>query len=769
MGCSGSKDAAPASGAKYEDNKQTGGTSKKDEEIVQFLGEVPLFSTMTKGDRQDIAKKMTNKAVKSGEVIIKQGEAGDEFFLIVQGTAQVSVKLDNGTVKDVIALQTGDYFGEKAILQAETRAATITAKTDMLVLSLKSSAFKTLDLAGKVAFPQRQAVQAEKMDVFSEQELTKVEKSPEDQKLIIEAVRAEEALQGVVDLSDQMLKDISDVAEKQEVKKGTEIIKHGDPVAKYFYVLATGTVSVTVPEAVGSTTMKEVATKTGPNSFGGVALLFNTPRTAAVTSSSDCTLWRINRLAFKRILMQTSAAQLEEYIQFMNVVPDLQKMYQAEKRAVAQALTEAHFDKDDTVIKEGEEGDKLYLVYKGELKAYKDGKEVKDYASGGYFGERALLKREPRAATVKVVSATATLLCIDSESFELVRSSLETAAQGGRTTAAAATGNKEPAPLRTAIPRNELKSMGYLGAGGFGFVSLEHHPQTNQYFALKALSKGHLVANDMKQSACTEKDLLLMCDSVFIIKLHGTYKDAQNLYFLLEACLAGDLYLILNRNQLHGQLPCAAYYSAVVMESFLHLHSKRIVYRDLKPENLLLTDKGKAKLCDMGIAKAVVGRTYTLCGTPEYMAPEVIQQKGHGQPVDWWTLGIFVFELLTGFTPFASASTWAIYKAVNKGIDKISWPSVVSEGGHKSLVQDLCQPQPSRRLPMLPAGVERLKKKRLYASLDWEKLPTDDFKVPFVPKNIDPKTACRGRVNDRDVQALQTNYKDDGTNWDKDF
>merc|ERR1711966_598328 len=121
-----------------------------------------------------------------------------------------------------------------------------------------------------------------------------------------------------------------------------------------------------------------------------------------------------------------------------------------------------------------------------------------------------------------------------------------------------------------------------------------------------------------------------------------------------------------NRNQLHGQLPCAAYYSAVVMEAFLHLHGKRIVYRDLKPENLLLTDKGRAKLCDMGIAKAVVGRTYTLCGTPEYMAPEVIQQKGHGQPVDWWTVGIFVFELLTSFTPFASASTWAIYKAVNK-------------------------------------------------------------------------------------------------------
>jgi cAMP-dependent protein kinase regulator len=207
--------------------------------------------------------------------------------------------------------------------------------------------------------------------------------------------------------------------------------------------------------------MKEVATKQGPSSFGGVALLYNTPRTAQVTATTDCILWQIHRLSFKRILMQTSASQLEEYIEFMNHVPDLQKMYQAEKRAVAQALSEAQFDKGDTVIKEGEDGDKLYLVYKGELEAYKDGKKVKDYASRGYFGERALLKNEPRAATIKVISATATLLCIDLESFQLVRTSLEASQNGGRSTTLA---TNQPAPEKVknydTIPRNELKSMG---------------------------------------------------------------------------------------------------------------------------------------------------------------------------------------------------------------------------------------------------------------------------------------------------------------------
>ena len=128
---------------------------------------------------------------------------------------------------------------------------------------------------------------------------------------------------------------------------------------------------------------------------------------------------------------------------------------------------------------------------------------------------------------------------------------------------------------------------------------------------MKGVSKGHLVNTDMTTNAILEKDILLLCDSPFIIKLYNTYKDAENVYYLLEACLCGDLYAFLSRNKLHGKLECVQYYSGVTVQAFLYLHEKHVMYRDLKPENLLMKQDGTCKLCDMGIAKIVVGKTYT--------------------------------------------------------------------------------------------------------------------------------------------------------------
>jgi serine/threonine protein kinase len=188
----------------------------------------------------------------------------------------------------------------------------------------------------------------------------------------------------------------------------------------------------------------------------------------------------------------------------------------------------------------------------------------------------------------------------------------------------------------------------------------------------------------------------------------------------------------------------------------------------LKPENVLMKQDGTCKLCDFGIAKVVVGQTYTLCGTPEYMAPEVIRNKGHGHAVDWWCLGIFIYELFAGDTPFASASTLSIYKAINKGIDKVKWNQRVVDLGHKQTIQELCTAWPSRRLPMLSGGIGRLKQKKVFEKLDWSKMNTPEYQVPYKPK-VDPATVCKGRVHRSDIAAIQANYKDDGTDWDKDF
>merc|ERR1712151_789537 len=148
-------------------------------------------------------------------------------------------------------------------------------------------------------------------------------------------------------------------------------------------------------------------------------------------------------------------------------------------------------------------------------------------------------------------------------------------------------------------------------------------------------------------------------------------------------------------------------------------HDRKIIYRDLKPENLLINDLGHVKLTDMGLAKFVVGKTYTTCGTPDYFAPELISSSGHTNAVDWWTLGILLFELLTGHPPFESAYPMQIYSKVMKGIGKVQFPAKC-QGAPENLIKGLLQKEPSERLPMKLGGTKNLKDHKWYQNFDWE-------------------------------------------------
>merc|ERR1712060_650719 len=198
-----------------------------------------------------------------------------------------------------------------------------------------------------------------------------------------------------------------------------------------------------------------------------------------------------------------------------------------------------------------------------------------------------------------------------------------------------------------------------------------------------------------------EKSILLMTNSFFIIKLFETYNGSQTLYFLLEPALGGELYATYNRKGMHGSEKHAKFYIAGVVFAFEHCHERRIIYRDLKPENLLLTDTGHIKLTDMGLAKFVIGKTYTTCGTPDYFAPEIIASTGHTNAVDWWMLGILLFELMTGHPPFESAVPMQIYSKVLKGIGKVQMPSSVPAPA-EALIKGLLKKEPS-----VPANAAR--------------------------------------------------------------
>jgi len=284
---------------------------------------------------------------------------------------------------------------------------------------------------------------------------------------------------------------------------------------------------------------------------------------------------------------------------------------------------------------------------------------------------------------------------------------------------------------------------------------------------MKGLSKGYIVKTGMQESVINEKNILLMTNSAFIVKLYETYNGSQTLYFLMEPALGGELYATYNRKGFHGSEKHAKFYIAGTVLAFEHLHDRHVIYRDLKPENLLLSDMGHLKLTDMGLAKFVIGKTFTTCGTPDYFAPEVISSAGHTNAVDWWMLGILLFELMSGHPPFESAYPMQIYTKVMKGISKVPLPPKC-QGIVGDLIKAILKKEPSERLPMRPGGVQNLKDHRWFQEFSWDGMQNLHLEPPYKPVVKSKKDLANFKANKADMpQTIE--YKDDGTGWDKDF
>jgi cGMP-dependent protein kinase len=315
--------------------------------------------------------------------------------------------------------------------------------------------------------------------------------------------------------------------------------------------------------------------------------------------------------------------------------------------------------------------------------------------------------------------------------------------------------------------RKDLQKIGLLGCGGFGAVELWEHKKTGDTYAMKGLSKGYIVKTGMQDSVMNEKNILMMTNSPFIIRLWETYNGSQTLYFLMEPALGGELYATYNRKGFHGSEKHARFYIAGTIMAFDHMHTRRIIYRDLKPENLLISDTGKLLVTDMGLAKFVIGKTYTTCGTPDYFAPELIASTGHTNAVDWWCLGVLTFELMSGHPPFESAYPMQIYSKVMKGIGKVPFPPKC-QGPVGDLIKALLKKEPSERLPMRPGGVQNLKDHKWYAGFDWEALLALKLEPPYKPVVKSKKDIANFSARKEDMPR-QIEYHDDGTGWDKDF
>jgi len=752
-----------------------------DQGTLNFLSKVQLFKRLPNDQHAVLAAACQRQEYPLNHVLIKQGDDGNEFFVIVSG--RVGVTIDGNKVA---TLTTGDYVGENALLRNEPRTATITAETSISVLKITRDKFRELGLNEKLEFTKRQAVGG-----GAERNVATKPPSPKnasERTLISEAIKRNSNMQ-TMGLTDDKISNLVDVAWMESVPAGKEIITEGDLEADYFYIVKEGNFEILISrsenvqsadQAIGSHTERLGTVGTG-GSFGELALLYYAPRAATVKARTASIVYVIDRINFKNVLAMSAEDFAKEHRKYIDKVEILGDLKDDEKTEVAKALVETNFSEGETIFEQGEKGKTFYILYQGEVSVIKSGKEVaKKTATADkaeFFGELALLSDAQRTATIKVVSPVAKTLSLDKTSFDLLLGPLDEIKKRGKTGGESKVGRGSMAVVpteakstqgsRQKIYRKDLARLGLLGCGGFGAVELVEHTQTKDTYALKALSKGYIVKCGMKKGVMSEKNIQIMCDSPFVVKLYETFNGEQSLYFLLELALGGELYATYSKKGFHGSEKHAKFYISGTVYSFEHLHEKKIIFRDLKPENLLLTDEGRIKLTDMGLAKVVVGKTYTTCGTPDYFAPELIASVGHTHAVDWWTLGILTFELMAGHPPFESAAPMQIYSKVTKGINKVSFPTKL-RGACEDLVKGLCRKEPSDRLPMKKGGTDNIKKHSWFTGFDWTAMKNMTLEPPYKPKVKSKKDIANFSARKEDMPP-QVKYKDDGSGWDADF
>mmetsp|Transcript_2877 Transcript_2877/g.6399 ORF Transcript_2877/g.6399 Transcript_2877/m.6399 type:complete len:679 (-) Transcript_2877:99-2135(-) len=541
--------------------------------------------------------------------------------------------------------------------------------------------------------------------------------------------------------------EIVDIFQPCSFGAGETVIQQGQK-GEEFYVVEKGELSVTVRmdaeqgemSVDGSFNEVKVGNYSDGSAFGELALIYGSPRAASIVATDACKLWRIKRAWYRGVVGQHRQKLRMEKIEFLNSVKINGQVFgdvftKDQLSTIAELLKQEYYIKGATIVREGELGNTFYIVQSGNVQIYKDGiNDGNPFASlkkQEFFGEKALLSDDVRGATVKAASDAVVCYVMTRSDFSRVLGNMRDILDGKVATRKSRISSFQQ--IRVNYDLNQLKMLNVLGQGAFGTVRVAKAHDSGEFYALKAQGKHFIVQNKQQKYFLNELRLMKELQHPNIIILHCSMQDNKYVYFLLGLLPGGELMDIL---QSKGRFPeeWTRFYSASVLLAYSTMHEKRIVYRDLKPENLVLDEKGYCVVVDLGLAKKLKdGPTYTLCGTPDYMAPEIIRGTGYSLSVDYWALGVLLFELTSGSAPFQAYDPSVTYKKILRG--RVNFPSRFSNQ-IQLIIKALLTKDPSRRLGCMEEGTEGVMKHRWYSGYDWTGLLNRevDGDIPCKPK-----------------------------------
>jgi cAMP-dependent protein kinase regulator len=554
----------------------------KSDAAVQFIDSALednfIFASLSTKERRLLIDAMRMEEVPAGTVIIKQGETGDYFYVVEEG--HVSFAVDN---QHVGSTGRGGSFGELALLYNCPRAATCLANTACRLWKVDQKTFRYM-LANNQSSQQKDINDILRKVPF------------------------------LAELDDRDLLRISDALTNVTFPEGERIITKGD-VGEVFYIIREGTVKV---HDIGFGDSTYVDQPLGPGDFFGErALITGDPRVANVSATSSCTCLCLSRETFEQVLgpLQGLIDAAMKKRTLLGVPLFSNSQFQPhELSRLTDLIVESTFQPGTILAEEGKPyNSNLYIIRSGTVAVANEDGVINTLRDADYFGDKFLKEDEgfisKQTITVQTETTCGVLsrkdICLVIGDIRRLGKPMEASK-----------------PLLKSIRFRDLVKFRILGVGTFGKVWLVSHKRTGTAYALKQLSKREIIGHHQVEGVIREKNIMASLDHPFVVNLVSTFQDERNLYMLIELVQGGELFSVIHTETRDG-IPNgnSRFYAACILESLAHLHHRCICYRDLKPENILIDQKGYCVLVDLGFAKIVVDKTFTLCGTPEYLAP----------------------------------------------------------------------------------------------------------------------------------------------------
>ena len=656
------------------------------EENKNFIESIPILANIHYTQKTILCSFLYKENFQKGHFIVRKGDHANCLYIVKEGEVDCSL---NGKV--VRTLRKGDNFGERSILIDSNRSLDCIAKCDCVCYSVSISTLKNMlgDNFRNLLYLNFIKSAFNKSKIFSRFNVQLLDK--------------------VFHLFKPINLKSNDIAYKENYLKSSKIV-------------------IVIDGHLINSITKEIVANRGTILFQYELFQnLNDKTDFDIIPQPDCLLIEantndfLNELGgnFKELMAQT------EIMKSLNKISIFRNLSSQKLDYIVSVITEEKFNDDEDIFRQGEEGDKFYIIKSGKVNILINDKYIRTLNEKEYFGERALFFNEKRSATIRAVGEVI-LFSISKEDFEKnIKGNM-----------------KEHLMNRLYLQDNlvELKDLLFkmkLGSGNYGDVCLVRNKKNKFPYAIKSISRNQINIEQLHSNLELERSILLKIDHPFIVKLVKSLKDEKNIYFLMEYIKGKELFDVIRDIGLLTKSQ-TQFYSASLMLAIDYLHERKFIFRDIKPENVIVIQNGYIKLIDFGTAKEIVDRTNTIIGTPHYMAPEVILGEGYSFQVDIWSIAICMYEFMCGGVPFGENADepMDVYLAIIN--EKLVFPNFCKDSDFKLLIQQMLTKNPIKRM----SKVSQVKTHIWFNGFDWEDLMSLNMKAPYKPilkKDVEEK------------------------------